>query len=214
MPVPNHSFYLSSAPPKDTLRDVLALGVTVVLPPDVVAWRLPPPPVEVIEEEPDPKAKAKAKGKAKPGKDKVEEEAPPEVVEPPADPFSEENLQTFPLSVALAAIAKEPVSLGFLNGKECFTSLDPAQCSLSYTVGLPVPPPPPEPEKKRGRQPKKPPTPPPEPEGPAEPEFPLDVVPEGWTVRDIGEGTCDHLQKMLRRNRGVLWNGALVRCGR
>merc|ERR1711924_376597 len=42
------------------------------------------------------------------------------------------------------------------------------------------------------------------PEGP-----PLEVVPEGWAVRDIGDETCESLRLSLRRSRGVLWNGAL-----
>merc|ERR1711988_10377 len=42
------------------------------------------------------------------------------------------------------------------------------------------------------------------PEGP-----PLEVVPEGWMVRDIGDQTCEDLRLALRRHRGVLWSGAL-----
>merc|ERR1711966_262629 len=76
------------------------------------------------------------------------------------------------------------------------------------TVGLPPPPPPPEPEKRpRSKY-----APPPEPEVQEdnEPELPpLEVVPEGWSVRDIGDRCCESLRLALRRHRGVLWNGAL-----
>merc|ERR1712072_1053823 len=134
---------------KDTLRDVLALGVTLLLPSDLVALKLPPPPpAEPVEPvEVDPKAKAKAKGKAAPAP-KVEEPPPePEKPEGEEDDKEDKDIQTFPLSAAFAAIAKEPISLGFVQGKECFTSLDHTHGALTYTVGLPAPPPPPEPEK-------------------------------------------------------------------
>jgi len=192
---------------KDTLRDVLAMGVTILLPPDLVAHKLAPPepvaPVEVVEE---PKAKGKAAPK---GKAKVEE--PPPEVEKVVDeePIDEnKDMQTFPLSAAFAAIAKEPISLGYVQGKECFTSLNPEKGGLSFTVGRPVAPQP-EPDKRQKSHSKH--APPPEPveeekipEGP-----PLEVVPEGWAVRDIGDETCESLRLCLRRSRGVLWNGAL-----
>merc|ERR1711865_1180222 len=102
------------------------------------------------------------------------------------------SVQTFALKAALEAIAKQPVSLGFVNGKECFTSLNPDEGFLTYTVGLPPPPPPPEPEKKQKKSKHHDPIPEPvvleekPPEGP-----PLDVIPEGWLVRDIDEQTCE-----------------------
>jgi 3-phosphoglycerate kinase len=199
---------------KDTLRDVLALGVTLLLPADMVAMKLKPPepiePAEVVEA--DPKAKAKAKGKAAPAP-KAEERTPSKGdAENPAEEDGEKenkDVQSYSLAAAFAALAKEPVSLGFVQGKECFTSLNPEVGALRYTVGLPPPPPPPEPERKQKHS-KHAPAPEPEvqeesvPEGP-----PLEVVPEGWSVRDIGDKTCEDLRLSLRRHRGVLWNGAL-----
>merc|ERR1712031_73031 len=34
-------------------------------------------------------------------------------------------------------------------------------------------------------------------------------APEGWSVRDIGDQTCEDLRLALRQHRGVMWNGAL-----
>lgn len=196
---------------KDTLRDVLALGVKLLLPPDLVAWKAPPPPVEEVEEVVDPKAKGKAAPKGKAAAAPKVEEPPPDAEKPPDDEDDKEDksIQTFSLSGAFSAIAKQPVSLGFVQGKECFTSLDAEQGALGYTVGLPPPPPPPEPGRKAKHSKH---APPPEPEAPEEkaPDVPpLEVVPEGWAVRDIGEQTCESLRLALRRHRGVLWNGAL-----
>jgi hypothetical protein len=198
---------------KDTLRDVLSLGVVVVLPADIVAWKQPPPPPPVEEEVIDPKAKGKAKAKAAA---KVEEPPlEPEKPEGEEDGEEDKSVQNVSLSNAYAAIAKDPVSLGFVQGKECFTSLEPETGTLRYTVGLPPPPPPPEPEvqkksKFKRKVQEEAPAPEPEvqeektPEGP-----PLDVLSPEWSVRDIGEKTCEDLRIALRRSRGVLWNGAL-----
>merc|ERR1711904_661746 len=180
----------------------------------MVAMKLRPPepiePAEVVEA--DPKAKAKAKGKAAPAP-KAEERTPSKGdAENPAEEDGEKenkDVQSYSLAAAFAALSKEPVSLGFVQGKECFTSLNPEVGALRYTVGLPPPPPPPEPERKQKHS-KHAPAPEPEvleesvPEGP-----PLDVVPEGWSVRDIGDKTCEDLRLALRRHRGVLWSGAL-----
>merc|ERR1711907_232596 len=116
------------------------------------------------------------------------EEPPPEAEKPEGEDEGEKekNIQNFSLSSAFAAIAKDPISLGYVNGKEIYTALDPETGTLGYTVGLPPPPPPPEPEKKSKYGRRKPKVeeeaPPPEPEEQEEkaPEVPLDVVGEGW----------------------------------
>jgi hypothetical protein len=189
------------------LRDVLALGVTITFPADVVALKIPPPE-EPKEEVPEPVAKGKAKAKAAP------------VPEPPPEPEKQEgegdddgedkNIQTYSLRSAFAAIAQSPLSLGHLNGKECFTCVDAEQGTLRIQVGLPQAPAPEKPQKGISK------TAPPveavpieETSGTEVEKSPLEVVPDDWTVRDIGDQSCEGLRIALRRSRGVLWNGAL-----
>jgi len=201
---------------KDALRDVLALGVKLILPPDLVGEKEVPPPPEPAADEPaaDPKAKSKAKAKAAP----VPE---PEAVEEKKE--EEPEVSVYPLRRAFKALSETPVSLGFVKGEECFSKVDPELGILTMTVGLP---PPPEEEpmakgkgkgKGKGKFKGK---------GKGyvddslEPEFeeekekepdtpPMEVLPEGWYVRDVGDLSVELLGKQLRRSRGVLWNGAL-----
>jgi 3-phosphoglycerate kinase len=180
---------------RDTLRDVLSLGVTIMFPPDVVALKVPPPEPEPVAEDPEPKAKAKGKAKAAPTP-----AAPEPVVEsekPEEENAEDKNVQSFLVRPAFAAMAEAPVSLGFVKGQECFTAVDAEHGTLKLQVG------------NNTAMVAKPQTPPGEEEPGVQETSPLEVVPEGWVTRDIGEQACEGLRIALRRSRGVLWNGAL-----
>lgn len=199
---------LASIAIRDALRDALALGVTITFPPDVVAVRCLPLEPEVKEEVPEPAAKGKAKAKAAPVKEEVPPE--PEKQEGEEEDVEDKNVQTYSLRSAFAAMAQSPVSLGYVRGKECFTCVDAEQGTLRLQVGLPQPPPPEKPQKTPSK------TAPPveiapteEPPSAVVETSPLEVVPDDWAVRDIGDQACEGLRIALRRSRGVLWNGAL-----
>jgi 3-phosphoglycerate kinase len=195
---------------RDALRDALALGVTIAFPADVVAMKCLPPKPEVEEEE--PVAAAKAKGKAKAKAAPAKEEPPPEPEKPEGEDENGEdkNIQTYSLRSAFAAIAQSPVSLGYVQGKECFTCVDSEHGTLRLQVGLPQARPPEKPQKQTKTA-----APPVESvatedtSGAVVETSPLEVVPDDWAVRDIGEQACEGLRIALRRSRGVLWNGAL-----
>merc|ERR1712232_1501730 len=93
---------------------------------------------------------------------------------------------------------------------ECFTCVDAEHGTLRLQVGLPQAPPPEKPQKQtKTAAPPVETVPTEETSGNVVETSPLEVVPDDWAVRDIGEQTCEGLRIALRRSRGVLWNGAL-----
>merc|ERR1712066_674680 len=97
----------------------------------------PEPVAEPVE--PVPKAKAKGKAAAAP---------PP----PPPEPETEKkegedgengedkNVQSFVLHSVFTTMARSPVSLGYVQGQECFTLVDPEHGTLKLQIGLPLSP--------------------------------------------------------------------------
>lgn len=91
------------------------------------------------------------------------------------------------LASAFAAAARAPVSLGVLDGKQYWAVVDPATGALKASDVAP-----------------------------SEGEFDMPDadeatlgVPDGWQVQDIGDASIESALALLKRCRGILWNGAL-----
>jgi len=140
---------------REALGRVLALGVTLLLPTDVVCERVGAPD-------------GSADHAAVTGEETAES---PE--------------QTFSLNAAFAAAAQRPISLGYVDGSECFLCVNPEQGTVKLSTSPATVP------------------------SPAVDTSPRPGVPEGWSVRDIGEQSVESFRIALLHSRGVLWNGSL-----
>jgi len=140
---------------KEALMRILSLGVTLQLPTDVVCERVGAP-----------------EGAADPATTTGEE-------------TTESSEQTFSLSSGFAAAAQRAISLGYVDGGECFLFINPEQGTVKLSTSPPN-------------------APSSTPEG-----SPRTGVPEGWSVRDIGEQSVEGFRIALLHSRGVVWNGSL-----
>jgi hypothetical protein len=90
------------------------------------------------------------------------------------------------LASAFAALATAPASLGVLDGKEYWVLADPQTGILTATTVAPT-----------------------SAEDVDAEAVSSDGVPDSWLVRDIGDASVENLLGLLKKCRGVLWNGVL-----
>jgi len=186
---------------REILAETLRLGAVVLFPTELLCEdirRPKTPDTESTEEVAAPVAAESAASKG-PGKAseaakaaeaaKAVEAAAPRVSAGPidvsddtADVVCEELVELAP---ALAALAQRRISLGHVHGRDQYLEVHPEDCSVRLAVD--------------------------------EADFFMDddaldqVAPcfPGLVVRDVGENAVGALRNLLRRSRGVLWNGAL-----
>jgi hypothetical protein len=103
---------------------------------------------------------------------------------PPADGEGRPRI-SHSLTDAFTVAAQAPISLGVLDEKQYWAVVDPATGMLTASDVAP---------------------------SDAVPDVEgmiIDGVPDGWQVQDIGDASIESLLGLLKRCRGILWNGAL-----
>lgn len=104
---------------------------------------------------------------------------------PPADGEGRIPRISHSLTDAFTVAAQAPISLGVLDEKQYWAVVDPATGTLTASDVAP---------------------------SDAVPDVEgviIDGVPDGWQVQDIGDASIESLLDLLKRCRGILWNGAL-----